>query len=119
MKFLTDENVAASTVVILRKEGHDVKDIKEERLYGTSDKEILRIACLEDRILISHDKDFLDLFSFTKIPHKGMILLRCHNQRPTNVQKHLLHLLHSDFKNKIESNLVILTETKVIVHHTN
>ena len=40
-RFLTDENIAKSLVRKLRDEGHDVKDIKEEKLFGTSDKEIV------------------------------------------------------------------------------
>ncbi len=45
MKFLTDENIATSVVRGLRKKGFDIKDVKEEKLYGSSDKELLQIAC--------------------------------------------------------------------------
>lgn len=41
IRFLTDENISSSLVKSLRKNGFDVKDIKEEKLYGISDKEVL------------------------------------------------------------------------------
>lgn len=44
MKFLTDENIAISVVKFLRNKGFDVKDIKEESLYGLSDKFIFELA---------------------------------------------------------------------------
>jgi predicted nuclease of predicted toxin-antitoxin system len=44
MKFLTDENVANTVVRTIRSIGFDVKDIKEEKLFGISDKKIIEIA---------------------------------------------------------------------------
>ena len=42
LKFLTDENISTSLVKVLRKNGYDTKDIKEQKLFGASDKEILK-----------------------------------------------------------------------------
>ena len=44
LKFLTDENISPSLVRTLRNKKYDVKDIKEEKLFGTSDTEILKFA---------------------------------------------------------------------------
>ncbi len=41
LKFLADENIAKSLVRALRQNGYDVKDIKEEKLFGISDKEVI------------------------------------------------------------------------------
>jgi hypothetical protein len=38
IKFLTDENIATSLVKAIRKKGCDVKDIKEEKLFGIEDE---------------------------------------------------------------------------------
>ena len=91
MKFLTDENIAVNVLQSLRTAGHDVKDIKEEKLYGVSDHIILELANKENRILVTHDKDFA---CFTQ-KHKGIILLRFQNQSPSIVSKTLLQLLRS------------------------
>jgi len=53
IRFLADENIATSLVKSLRKNGFDVKDIKEEKLYGIADKEALEIAKKEDRAALS------------------------------------------------------------------
>lgn len=116
MKFFTDENVATSVIHALRKAGFDVKDVKEEKLQGTSDKRIVEIAYSENRIIITHDKDFGAMFSSTRTRDKGIILVRLKDQRPDNVIRVVLHLLESDIKNRIENNLTIVSETQVTIH---
>ncbi len=117
MKFLTDENVATSVVRALREAGFDVKDIKEEQLHGVSDNDVLRLASREDRIIITHDKDFANVLSFFRMKHKGIILLRLQNQHSSNVSQVLLHVLQSKLAKKIQNNLVIISDTKVTIHH--
>ena len=116
MKFLTDENIASSVVHFLRKSGYDVKDIKESNLYGISDKEVLKIAFEEGRIVITHDKDFGNLLTFSREKHRGVILLRLNNQRPYNVLKVLIKVLKSSIANKLENNLCVISELQVTVH---
>ena len=82
VKFLCDENISSSLAKSLRKKGYDVKDIKEEKLFGTPDSEIIKIAFKENRIILSHDKDFANLVSYKKSKHKGVILIRFRNQSP-------------------------------------
>lgn len=115
MKFLTDENIAISVVKDLRKAGFDVKDIKEEDLYGTSDNEILKIAINENRIVITHDKDFANTL-YSSIVHKGIILLRFKNQNPKNISKILLNILTSDINIKIANRIVVITESQIFIH---
>ena len=116
MKFLTDENIATSVVYALRHAGFDVKDIKEEKLFGVSDKEILQLASKENRIIITHDKDFAQILSSAKISHKGVILLRLKNQNPTNVAQILLKTLQSQVAHKIPNNLSVLSEAQTVIH---
>ncbi len=118
MKFLTDENIAKSVVNSLRKAGFNVKDIKEENFQGTSDKDILNLADNENRVIITHDKDFGNILYSTKIQHKGIILIRLKNQSPANTTKILLNILNSDIKDKINNNLTIISENQIIIHKT-
>ena len=80
MKFLTDENIASFVVNNIRKKGFDIKDIKEEQFYGFDDKKILELANNENRIIITHDKDFAEIVSNKK--HNGIILIKSKNQKP-------------------------------------
>jgi predicted nuclease of predicted toxin-antitoxin system len=57
MKFLADENIPTLAVALLRKQGHDVKDIKAEKLHGLPDAKVLALAVRENRILITLDKE--------------------------------------------------------------
>lgn len=41
MKFLIDENIPKSVCQKLKNSGYDILDIKEEKRFGISDKEIL------------------------------------------------------------------------------
>ena len=108
IRFLADENIATSLVKSLRKNGFDVKDIKEEKLYGIADKEALEIAKKEDRIVITRDKDFANLLNFPLQHHKGVILLRFSNQAPNNAIKKLIPILKSKVKYKLMNSLVII-----------
>lgn len=44
VKILTDENVSPKIVKVMRTQGYDVKDIKEEKLFGVSDHQVLILA---------------------------------------------------------------------------
>ena len=60
MRFLVDENVGPSVAHWLSTEGHNTASVYVET-RGISDREIIRRASEEDRILITCDKDFGDL----------------------------------------------------------
>lgn len=110
LRFLSDENIAPSLVKAIRKKNFDVKDIKEEKMFGIGDDEVLKIANHEDRIVISHDKDFANLVNNRQVQHKGVILLRFIDQSHNNVIKHFIPLLDSKIKNKFKNNLVVISE---------
>ena len=110
LKFLTDENISPSLVKTLRNKKYDVKDIKEEKLFGTSDTEILKLAYKENRVIITHDKDFANLLGYSLIKHKGVILLRFLNQSPRNVIKSFVPILKQLKESKIRDSLVVISD---------
>lgn len=116
MKFLTDENIATSVVRKLRRENFDVKDVKEEKLYGLSDRKIIEMAIEEDRIIITHDRNFGNVTNNRNTEHKGIILIRCKNQSPENVSKILITLLKSEVKSKIENSLTTISEEEIHIN---
>ena len=110
LRFLTDENVSSSLVKAVRDEGYNVKDIKEKRLFGISDKKVLVLAFKENRVVITHDKDFANLLKYQSVKHKGVILLRFRNQSPANVINLFVPTLKELKENKIKKSLVIISE---------
>ena len=101
MRFLSDENIATSVVLSLRHAGHDVFDVKEQVLFGASDAELARLAQRQRRIIITHDSDFLYQ---RRVP---VILLRFHDQRPSNVSNRLLNFLNSTLSKKVRGIVII------------
>lgn len=113
LKILADENVAPSVVEALRKEGFSVFTIYEEELSGSSDKEILKLAKKERRIVLTHDKDFGNLIHQPSLFHGGVILLRLRNQSPQNVISSLIPFLKKIKTDKIKNRLVVFQEGKI------
>ena len=61
MNFLADECCEAGLVTGLRSDGHDVAYVLEGQT-GISDDEVLQNAFVAGRILLTEDKDFVNLF---------------------------------------------------------
>jgi predicted nuclease of predicted toxin-antitoxin system len=75
LKFLADENLPRICVASLRSQGFDVTWISEISA-SISDAEVCSLARMEDRIIITNDKDFGDLVIRDRISVPGVILLR-------------------------------------------
>lgn len=102
MKFLVDECCDVGLVLSLRNEGYDVFYVKES-MPSSSDNEVLQKAYLEERILITEDKDFGELVFRLKMPAYGVILLRFliserHLKWPK--LKHLIHVKSEELNGK-------------------
>ncbi len=115
IKFLTDENIAYAVISALRDKGYDIKDIKEERLFGISDEKVVKLANEEKRVILTCDKDFANLLRFPLCSHSGVILLRFSDLSPTNVIKSFLPLLNTSLakESKILNSLVIVKDSYI------
>ena len=67
MRILANENFPLDAVVSLRAHGHGVCWVRSE-LPGVTDREVLRRATLEDRLIITFDKDFGELVFKSRLP---------------------------------------------------
>jgi predicted nuclease of predicted toxin-antitoxin system len=75
MRLLADENCDRMMVAILRDAGHDVVYIAEWT-RGESDTELMRLARLENRAILTDDRDFGLLAERELQPPPAIILLR-------------------------------------------
>ncbi|MBI2583724.1 MAG: DUF5615 family PIN-like protein [Candidatus Aenigmarchaeota archaeon] len=116
VNILADENIAPSVVNYLRKKGHNVKDVREEGLQGTADEKLVGIARQESRIVLTHDKNFGDILGKIPIERFGIILIRCADQRPQNVINVLEALFKSEAADKLENNIVVVSEREIVIH---
>jgi len=78
LKFLVDVGVGKKVEQWLINEGYDVKAVRDIDPQ-MSDKEILRMAVLEKRMVITMDLDFGELVYNSKLSHRGVLLLRLEN----------------------------------------
>jgi len=75
IRFLADESCDFAAVRSLRSTGYDVVAVAES-LPSASDKEVLRIAVEEERILITEDSDFGEwVFAYGE-KMKGVLFIR-------------------------------------------
>jgi len=71
-----DENLGRRWGNQLRDAGHDVHTVREERLSGASDVDVLAQAVREGRALVSLDLDFANPMRFRPADTAGIAVLR-------------------------------------------
>ena len=75
MRWLADECVGASLVAFLRNLGHDVLYVAESA-SGLRDTDVIELTSIEQRILLTEDKDFGDLVFRRDHKAPGFVLMR-------------------------------------------
>lgn len=110
-KFFLDENISKSTKTSLRRLGYDVKNVSDYKMFGCEDVDILRRAALEDRIIITQDLDFGNLFK-RLIDYTGVIILRLEDQTPKNCNKILTSFLKKVDRKLLPTSLIIVSENR-------
>jgi predicted nuclease of predicted toxin-antitoxin system len=75
MTFLADESVDHRLVLALRSKGLAVGSVTESA-SGSSDRQVLEMAVLQDSVLITEDKDFGELTFRLHLPNRGIMLVR-------------------------------------------
>ena len=95
MRLIVNENVSGTVIRTLRERGHDVLSVKES-LRGSGDAQILARAQAEERVLVTHDKDFGELaFRYGLSAASGVILLRLSGADPESDNRRVLQGLES------------------------
>jgi predicted nuclease of predicted toxin-antitoxin system len=73
MRFLIDESADARVAPYLRSLGHDVALVAADFSPAIEDTDDLSLAVLEQRVLITFDRDFGELFFSQQQPHAGVL----------------------------------------------
>jgi predicted nuclease of predicted toxin-antitoxin system len=76
LHWLADENIARSTVQMLRDLGHNVKWVVEEGLQGVDDEVIYRLAVAEGRVVLTFDSDFSQMVYASEEQPGGALVLK-------------------------------------------
>lgn len=113
MLFLTDENIYTQFVTAIRSLSHDVLDIKEQGLFGTSDEAIIQMAKETERILITADKDFSNILIYPPSQHSGIIVLRLSRLTIAGATERLVTFLQTIPEQRIRGKLIIVEPDRV------
>lgn len=108
-KFLIDENISPKTQQFLTKLGFDVVLLKSR---GITDEKVVTQAMEQERIIITLDLDFGEIFHFHKKGEVGIIVLRMVPPTVENVNTALKRFLSSVDMEKHKRSLIILNKRK-------
>ena len=111
LKFLIDENLGFFLAKWLQEKGYDVKAVILT-MGSATDEQVLNSAFIEDRILITSDKDFGEMVFTKKFQHCGIILLRLKLESKLHKISVLNNLLEN-YSDKLICNYVVATDTQV------
>jgi len=106
MKFLLDENVGSEVETFLMKSGHDIKRVAS----GSENGEVMRVASVEKRVLITHDIHFSNILMYPPNRHSGIIRIRIHPPSPDRVVSALRRLLNKVAPEEFNKRLYVLEE---------
>ncbi len=101
LKFLIDVGVGIGIENYLHQEGYDTKTVREID-PSMEDEEIIRTGVLENRMIVTMDKDFGELVYHSSMEHCGVLLLRLENANGSEklqVVKHIMKNYGSQIKN--------------------
>ena len=96
IRFHLDEHVAAAVAGGLRARGVDVTTSADAGLLGVDDQDQLAFAHSENRVLVTHDTDFLSIAA-DGLDHSGICYCR-QQSRSVRQMIEMLFLLHECFQ---------------------
>lgn len=111
LRFLIDECVGLTVGNWLIENGFDTISIITT-IPGASDREVLKKASTENRILITSDKDFGDIIFKDKSLHCGIILLRIQSKIAINKIKTLQNLLNNH-SHELHDNFIVISDSGI------
>lgn len=111
MKLLIDENISPEITTHLRNIKYDVKSISE-CCKGYEDEQVVEMAIAEERLIITYDLDFGELY---RNFGASSVILRLRTKNPSVILKYLVQFLHLLKEQKVDmkNKLAIITEGKV------
>ncbi|MEJ2168077.1 MAG: DUF5615 family PIN-like protein [Desulfobacterales bacterium] len=110
LKFLVDVGVGKKVEEYLLEKRYDTKAVRslDQRM---PDREIIRLAALEQRIVITMDKDFGELVYHSGLHHSGILLLRLEDATGSEKQKVIAKILEKHAEN-LENNFCVYQNKK-------
>lgn len=113
MRLLLDMGISVGLTDVLRSHGHDAVHLHERGLDTLPDPEILQLANVEKRIVITHDLDFTDLLATSAAILPSVVIFRLRNMRPERVLVRLLAVLAEHPADLGQGTIISVTESQI------
>lgn len=118
MKIFANENLFEPIIDYLRSLGNDMLSIRDCGLSGISDDEVYEMACKENRIIITMDKDFTRIFRFPPQRCGGIVVAKIY-KRPVDETLTIFRKYYQSIKAEdVKGNLVIITPEGVRIRRS-
>lgn len=111
LRFLVDESTGRGVTEWLSTAGHDVVCVTES-LPEALDSDILNLAVLDQRIIITNDKDFGELVFRSGRHHAGILLLRLNDEGASN-RIRMVSLVVEHYEMKLIGAFTVVTEKTI------
>ncbi|MDM3861861.1 MAG: DUF5615 family PIN-like protein [Aphanizomenon gracile PMC644.10] len=116
MKFLIDAQLPMRIANLLENLGYDVIHTKNLPLENaTPDSEINKLSILEQRIVITKDKDFLDSFLIKQEPYK-LLLITTGNISNKQIEQLFLQNITQIIELFLTYDFLEMTRDSLIIH---
>jgi|SRR6185503_11715829 len=113
MKIKLDHNLSRHLQAALEVFGHDVDTAFDEGLARATDKEVLRKASDQNRILFTLDTDFLNLKSYPPKDHAGVVVFRPTRQGALAIIKVVEAFVRSADLKKYRRRTAVVERTRI------
>jgi len=117
MKFFLDENFPKKAKEILEETKNEVFDIRGTDLEGSKDTTIFEKAQEHKAIFLSTDRDFYHTIPSTYKNHNGIIVIALSQPNTKNILQKLNIALNYIKNVTIKSPVILLTDSKMYLHH--
>jgi len=117
LKFLIDVGVGKGIENYLYAEGYDIKAVREIDPC-LEDEKIIRTAFLENRMVITMDKDFGELVYHSLMEHSGVLLLRLEDATGSKKLK-VLKFIIENYSDRIKNCFCVFQNDKFRIRKIN
>jgi predicted nuclease of predicted toxin-antitoxin system len=108
LNFLIDANIPRSTKAVIETLGYDVADVRDILPPASPDSDVALLALKENRIIITRDLDFANIILYPPRKYPGIIVIKVHALKPSDINDLLTLFLRSISPETIRHCLVIL-----------
>ncbi len=115
MKFLLDMPVSPVLIGLLECLGHDGVHVSQIGRHNATDLEILEIARVERRVVITADLDFPRLLFLSRAGRTGLILFRGGNYSESEMRSLLERVLREVPEERISCSVSVVSKKRIRV----